>query len=148
MLLKFEVKGLAAPQGSKRGAVRGKTKTGAPKVVLIESAAGLKVWRENVAAAAEVAAGPAWTTVDGPVICRLLVFLPKPKSTKFGDYPAGPPDVDKLQRAIGDALTKSKVITDDARIVQWVAGKRWAPGGQPFAAIQLDHYPIPGTVPA
>lgn len=142
MLLKFEVKGLAAPQGSKRGAIRGTTAAGKPKVVMIESAAGLKAWRENVTAAAEVAAGPLWEPVDGPVICKLLVFLPRPARSKFGDYPAGPPDVDKLQRAIGDALTKSKVITDDARIVQWVAGKRWAPaGGQPFAAVQLDHYP-------
>jgi crossover junction endodeoxyribonuclease RusA len=144
VLLKFEVKGTAAPQGSKRGAVRGRTKTGKPKVVMIESAAGLAAWRADVAAAAEVAAGPYWEPLDGPLLCRLLVFLPKPKTTKFGDYPAGPPDVDKLQRAIGDALTKSKVITDDARIVQWVAGKRWAPGPQPFAAVALDHYPPRG----
>lgn len=142
MLLKFEVKGVAAPQGSKRGAVRGKTKAGKPKVIMIESAAGLAAWRADVAAAAEVAAGPYWEPLDSPLLCRLLVFLPRPAKTKFTDYPAGPPDVDKLQRAIGDALTKSKVITDDARIVQWVAGKRWAPAGQPaFAAVALDHYP-------
>lgn len=142
MLLKFEVKGIAAPQGSKRGAVRGKTKAGKPKVVMIESAAGLKAWRENVAAAAEVAAGPFWIPVDTPVLARLLVFLPRPKTTRFTDYPAGPPDVDKLQRAIGDALKTAGILTDDARIVQWVAGKRWAPaGGQPFAAVAIDHYP-------
>ena len=55
---------------------------------------------------------------------------------------ASPPDVDKLQRAVGDALKKARILTDDSRIVQWIAGKRWAPpGAPPFAAIQLDHYP-------
>lgn len=36
------------------------------------------------------------------------------------------PDLDKLQRALGDALTQSGVLRDDALIVTWVARKSWA----------------------
>ena len=36
------------------------------------------------------------------------------------------PDLDKLQRALGDALTQAGTIRDDARIVVWHAVKRWA----------------------
>jgi crossover junction endodeoxyribonuclease RusA len=142
VLLKFEVKGAAVPQGSKAGVIRGKTKTGKPKVVMVDSAKDLDPWRDQVAAAAQLAAGHEWIPLDGPVVIWLAVYLPKPPSTRFRDYPAGPPDVDKLQRAIGDALKKARILTDDSRIVQWIAGKRWAaPGTPPFAAIQLDHYP-------
>jgi crossover junction endodeoxyribonuclease RusA len=145
-LLKFEVKGLAVPQGSKAGVIRGKTKKGTPKVVMIDSATGLDAWRAQVVSAAQLAAGHEWTPVDAPVMCQLWVFLPRPKATRFREYPAGPPDVDKLQRAIGDALKMAKILTDDARIVQWIAGKRWAPPGQiPFAAIKLGYMPPPIT---
>jgi hypothetical protein len=79
----------------------------------------------------------------GPAPAMQAAGIPAPpKNHEISRLPSRPPDVDKLQRAIGDALTKSKVITDDARIVQWVAGKRWAPPGLPaFAAVQLDYYP-------
>lgn len=36
------------------------------------------------------------------------------------------PDLDKLCRALGDALTQSGVLRDDALIVEWVARKQWA----------------------
>jgi Holliday junction resolvase RusA-like endonuclease len=142
VLLKFEVKGTAVPQGSKAGVIRGKTAKGAPKVVMVDSSKDLDKWRDQVSAAAQLAAGLDWPPIDGPVIVWLAVYLQKPKATRFREYPAGPPDVDKLQRAVGDALKKARIITDDSRIVQWIAGKRWAPPGQPpFAAIQLDYYP-------
>jgi len=36
-------------------------------------------------------------------------------------------DLDKLQRATGDAIEISGLIKDDAQIIQWVAGKRFVP---------------------
>ena len=36
------------------------------------------------------------------------------------------PDLDKLCRALGDALTKAGVLRDDALIAEWVARKQWA----------------------
>ena len=42
------------------------------------------------------------------------------------DFPIGPPDLDKLVRAIGDAMKGAGVYTDDSRIVEWNVSKRWA----------------------
>lgn len=114
------IHGTPATQGSKKAFIRGK------KVVLVEMDAKLPDWRAAVTKAAKAAAGPRWESWDGPVSVRGVIRLPRPKTSKFGDHAAGPPDLDKLQRAIGDALTKSKVITDDARIVHWDIRKAWA----------------------
>lgn len=40
-------------------------------------------------------------------------------------YKASVPDLDKLQRAVGDALTQAGVLRDDALIVEWSAIKLW-----------------------
>lgn len=112
--------GAPATQGSKKAFIRGK------KAVLVEMDPKLPAWRAAVEAAAQQAAGPGWATIDGPVSIAGEIRLRKPDTTKFRGAPAGPPDLDKLQRAIGDALTKSGVIKDDARIVHWDIRKVWA----------------------
>lgn len=118
--LRIVAHGAPATQGSKKGFIRGR------KVVLVEMDEKLPAWREAVEAAARQAAGPGWETIDGGVSISGEVRLRKPATTKFPEAPAGAPDLDKLQRAIGDALTKSKVIKDDARIVHWDIRKVWA----------------------
>lgn len=118
--LRIVAHGAPATQGSKKGFIRGR------KVVLVEMDEKLPAWRSAVEAAARLAAGPAWETIDGAVSIKGEIRLRKPKTTKYPNQPAGPPDTDKLQRAIGDALTKSRVITDDARIVHWDIRKVWA----------------------
>lgn len=125
MELTFFVEGKAAAQGSKRHVGRG---------VMIEMSKNLPAWRQAVTRAARAAHqnGP---PIDGPVTVALTVYFPKPRTTKFKTYPAGPPDLDKLQRAVGDALTASGVITDDARIVHWDPWKKWAPEGTPPGAL-------------
>lgn len=142
-MLKFEVRGGAIPQGSKI-----RTKHG-----MREAAAGLKAWRSSIVTAAQWAASleappPSFRfpPMDGPLMITFTAFLPKPKGTRFRDYPAGPPDLDKLQRAVGDSLKIAGVITDDARIVQWIAGKRWAPV-EPFIAVRIDTFPPTGKTP-
>jgi len=112
--------GAPATQGSKKGFIRGR------KVVMVEMDEKLPGWRAAVEAAARLAAGPKWETIDGAVSVSGEIQLLKPRTTKYPDYPAGPPDLDKLQRAIGDALTNSRVIADDARICHWNVRKVWA----------------------
>lgn len=119
-LLCFLIHGHPATQGSKKAFKRGK------KIVLVEMDPKLPEWRAAVTKAAKDAAGPDWKPWDGPISVRGVIRLPAPRKSKFGEWPAGPPDLDKLQRAIGDALTNSKVITDDARIVHWDIRKTWA----------------------
>jgi len=109
--------GSPAAQGSKKHVGRG---------VMVEMDKKLPAWRKAVEAAARAAAGPSWEPINGAVKIAGEIRLRKPATTKYPDHPAGPPDTDKLQRAIGDALTKSQVITDDARIVHWDIKKVWA----------------------
>lgn len=123
--LSFFVPGKAAAQGSKKHVGRG---------VMVETSKDLLPWRAAIARAAR----DAYTgvhAIDGPVSVALTVYIQKPRTTKFKRYPAGPKDLDKLQRACGDALTASGVIQDDARIVHWDAWKLWATEETPPGAL-------------
>ena len=120
MSLPVTVEGAPATQGSKKAFKRGK------KIVLVEMDTKLPAWRLAVETAAREAAGDHWKPLNGPLSIHGTIHLPKPRTTKYKTHPLGPPDLDKLQRAIGDALTKSEVITDDARIVHWNIRKAWA----------------------
>ena len=88
----------------------------------------LDQWRLKVAHAAEAAAQDAgWEPrYDGPVAVTAAFFLPRPKSAKKRLVPHVKPDLDKLIRAVGDALAPYKqpgVLKDDSRIVTWRATK-------------------------
>jgi hypothetical protein len=69
---------------------------------------------------------PAWAPVPGPVaVAATFVFL-RPADPINVDYPLGyEGDLDKLQRNLGDALQRSRVIADDRQITDWVARKRF-----------------------
>lgn len=126
--LSFHVAGNPATQGSKRHVGGGR---------MIEMDKKLPAWRAAVVDAAFRAAGPGRVALDGALSCELTVFLPRPAKSRFGEYPAGPPDLDKLCRAVGDALTVAGVIADDARIVSWVARKCWAVDGATGAEVTI-----------
>lgn len=133
--LRIVANGNPAAQGSKKAFQRGR------KIVLVEMSNHLPQWRATVEAAARLAAGPDWEPIDAAVSIGGEIRLQKPRTTKYPDYPAGAPDLDKLQRAIGDALTKSGVIKDDARIIHWCIRKVWA--DQP--GLDIDISEIGGT---
>lgn len=124
-MLTFFVEGKAAAQGSKKHVGRG---------VMVEMSKDLPAWRKAVTEAARDAhqGKPA---IDGPVSVALTVYVAKPKSTRFKAYPAGPADLDKYQRAVGDSLEKARVITNDSRIVHWDPWKRWADEHTPPGAL-------------
>lgn len=112
------VPGLPAPQGSKRHVGNG---------VMVESSARVKPWRQDVREAA-LADG---TRVTGPVSVDLLFMMPRPKSAKAGQAADKRPDLDKLVRAVLDALTSAGTFEDDARVIDLHARKRLtAPGEQ------------------
>lgn len=120
------VDGVPAPQGSKRHVGRG---------VLVESSKRLKPWRQHVTN--EIRATHP-NRLDGALVCRLCFYMPRPKAHyRAGRYagelkPLAPvfsskrPDVDKLTRAVLDALTMSGAIGDDAQISRLTAEKRYA----------------------
>lgn len=130
MTVSFYVLGNAAPQGSMKSVGKGR---------LISSSKFLPAWRKLIVEAAQAKHGYDWEPMDGALGVIVEFYLPRPKTTKYKQFPAGTPDLDKLQRALGDALTIAGTIKDDARIVDWSAKKRWAIGCEPGAAITVFH---------
>lgn len=124
---KFIVPGPAAPQGSKR-AIKLR---GSGRVVLVESSAKVKPYRAVVALAARDAWGR--PPSGNAVYVRVAFTFLRPKSHYTGrgairsgapDFP-GKPDIDKLCRALLDALT-GVVYADDAQVVLLEATKQYA----------------------
>ena len=106
-VLSFAVYGLPAPQGSKSGTMRG------GKIILQESSAGVDPWREAVRKVSVLAikdwtkrTGRPWAAINEAVLVTVAITMPP--STKDTReklvWCHKTPDLDKLQRAIGDAL--------------------------------------------
>jgi Holliday junction resolvase RusA-like endonuclease len=125
----FIVYGLPVPQGSKR-IFRG-------NVVDMQSER-LRTWRQDVAGAAKEAMVGTSPYAE-PVDVRLTFWLPRPQA-HFGTgrnsdklkpsaplAPAKMPDLDKLCRAVLDAMTHI-VWNDDAQVVGLTAAKLYADG--------------------
>lgn len=120
--IRFTVPGKPIPQGSKRGFV-----AGSRAVVVDVNPQSLGAWRSAVAvAAAEAAAG---SQVEGAVEVDVVFRFTPPLSVRRA-YPSVRPDLDKLVRALLDALTASGVIRDDGQVVDLIARERYgdAPG--------------------
>lgn len=109
--------GTPIPQGSKTAYVRG------GRAVLVEANKKLPDWRKAVIeAASEAFSGELF---DKPVKVDITFFMPRPAKPKWLQYPASKPDLDKLVRAVFDALT-GIVWVDDALAVEVTARKLWA----------------------
>ena len=95
--------------------------------MLVEASPGLKEWRSTVTLAAkkEMMNGVLFQPFQDAVRVAMVFYLPKPKSVKRV-YPTVPPDVDKLVRAVLDAITDAHVWKDDSQVVEVVAHKRYA----------------------
>lgn len=133
--LSFVVHGIPAPQGSKRHVGHG---------VMVESSKAVGPWREAVRAECQRAIEAGGTPVmDGPVHVQLRFWLPRPKG-HFGTgrnggvlrgsaplWPAGKPDLDKLERAALDGLTAGGAWRDDSQVVVVTAIKVYADAHPP-----------------
>lgn len=122
-MIEFDVMGVPAPQGSKRHVGRG---------IMVEQSKGLQPWRDSVTAQARLAArlhGRESEPMDGPLVLEVAFKFPMPKSRRKAvrergwGWKVSAPDLDKLVRGVGDALTHSGLIADDARLVRVVATK-------------------------
>jgi crossover junction endodeoxyribonuclease RusA len=125
------VPGSPAAQGSKayKGhRVSGKTGKLAP--VLAEQSRAVGPWRETVATFARQARGPA-PLLDCALVLRLEFILPRPVGTPRRSTPPAVrrPDLDKMQRAVFDALS-GVIFRDDSLVVDVHAVKRIAEIGE------------------
>lgn len=77
---------------------------------------------------------PAWAPVGGAVAVEASFWFERPKSAVDPDFPLGyEGDLDKLQRNLGDALQRSRIIADDRQIADWAARKRFVGPDHPLA---------------
>ena len=101
---------------------------------LFEANARLKAWRKEAAVHLDQHIGTwfgAWEPFDGPLHVDVTFYLPRGR-TVTRELPSVKPDLDKLQRALGDILTIAGIITDDARVTRWSPRKRY---GEPSTVI-------------
>lgn len=116
--LYFTAFGTPRPQGSKRYVGNGR---------FIE-ASDVKPWRKAIAEAvnrAWVASGDNSSFTE-PVIVWATFYMPRPKSVKRL-LPAVAPDLDKMCRGLGDAISIDiPALADDSLIVRWIATKLYA----------------------
>lgn len=111
---------------------------------MVESSKAVKPWRVDVAWAAREAF---LTPFDGPVRLELGFVMPRPKSAPKRSTPAAVkrPDLDKLVRAVMDAVT-GVVVVDDSQVVHLVATKRIAEIGEP-SGVELTAYECAAVQP-
>ena len=131
MRLQVTIPGVPVPQGSKMpwGG---------------EANPHVRAWRETVARAArELMPDGPW---PGPVSVKVTFVFPRPKAHfRSGKYAhevkltapkwhTSTPDLDKLQRALGDAF-KGVVLRDDSQVAVWEVQKLY--GLQPCAQVEV-----------
>lgn len=135
----FFVPGEPITEGSTRAFASGQR-----VVVTHDRGRELDAWRIKVAKAAQEAAREAgWEPRhDGPVVVTVSFLLPRPKSVpRTRRLPHVKPDLDKLIRAVGDALAPYKqdgVLKDDSRIVTWRASKDYADCYKPGVLVYVS----------
>ena len=117
--------GTPIPQGSK---VAGKAANG--RIFIRDANPGLKAWRDNVAQAV-------WRTMNerefiidplkGPVQLHVWFYFEKPKSNRtYRPTSRQVGDLDKLLRAVCDAITDAGGYDDDSQVVSISGEKLWA----------------------
>lgn len=126
------VSGRPAPQGSKRLLAHG---------ALVESSKQVKPWRADVRQAVLDAGHPGFPA-GTPVHVLLEFVMPRPAATPKRRTPAAVkrPDIDKLARAVLDALSSAGAWHDDSQVTSLTATKRLAELGEtPGCRITVSH---------
>lgn len=102
-------------------------------------------WRAHAADLARAARGAA-PIFDEAIRVSMLVMRVRPKG-HFGvkglkasapSYPTSKPDLDKLQRSLGDALN-GVLWRDDAQISSWNVARRWAGEAGILVTVEPEH---------
>ena len=120
MFIDLTVEGNPVPQGSFRHVGNGRIISANPK---------LNTWRQTIAE--QIATQTSHRLIDAPIRLQLVFTLPRPKSvsTSLRPLPTVKPDLDKLIRAVMDAISLERycqVIKDDSLVTDIHAAKRYA----------------------
>ena len=119
MFLELIVEGSPVPQGSFRHIGNGRIISANPK---------LNTWRQTIAD--QIAQQTHHRLIDARIRLELVFTLPRPKSVpiKRRSVPTTKPDLDKLTRAVMDAISLERycqIIKDDSLVTDLHAVKRY-----------------------
>ena len=133
--MKIYIAGEPVPQGSKNAYKRGTA------ILLVESNKRLPEWRKALIRAlqAELGKEPPFATA---VTVDATFYLTRAKTNKKAAV-TQKPDLDKLARALGDALTIAGILKDDSYIVEWNLKKLFAEFEVP--GVELEIRPFNST---
>lgn len=122
-ILSVFVPGHPAPQGSKRHVGGG---------VMVESSKKVKPWRSDVRSMLLDGEGNPRARFDDAVHVHLEFIMPRPVSAPKRSTPPAikKPDLDKLTRAVFDAIGSAGVWRDDSQVVGAIVAKRIAEIGE------------------
>jgi Holliday junction resolvase RusA-like endonuclease len=127
------VRGVPQPKGSTRAF----NIPGLKAPVVTSANPNLKHWQIAVANAVS---RECYQVLEGPIRVTAKFQLPRPASRKKALYHQTKPDLDKLIRAINDAMTKI-AYKDDSQVVSIGASKRYCMGDElPGVNIQLESF--------
>lgn len=142
LVLAFTVMGEARPQGSTKTITRPvfdpvtrqprQHPNGAPMmrtIITHSNRTSLMQWRQDIRRAVHLHAPQLQNAlVHGPVACVAVFHRTRPPSvSKKKLFPTTAPDLDKLLRAVGDALEKT-VVLNDAQIKGWISWELFTEG--------------------
>lgn len=126
----FRVLGQPVAQGSMRERVVRRRKVGQRSRFLVHADPRLSVWRDTIAKSAR-AHGVQELAAPTPVAVSCTFYLPKLGAGRLCPVPVHKRDLDKLLRAVLDAL-KSIAWTDDGQVTEFgTVRKRWADAANP-----------------
>ena len=144
--IEFAVQGLPVPKGSTRSfALKDKAGNYTGRTVTTSTAKNLAAWENLIRDRAQKAYEKLWANdlglendepLQGPVSVFLAFHLPKPKSAPKTKrtWPTKRPDIDKLVRAVLDAITHT-IIHDDSQVVSLTATKDF---GSPGVSVRVE----------
>jgi crossover junction endodeoxyribonuclease RusA len=134
------VPGRPIPQGSTKAYLP----KGHSRPIVTADNTKTKPWRADIQAHTRAVVGPHILIPTAPVELALVFVMPRRAAEPKRNTPphTRKPDLDKLIRAVLDALT-GIVFTDDAQVVQVYASKRTAAiGEQPGVEIRGRQQPV------
>jgi crossover junction endodeoxyribonuclease RusA len=142
MTVQFTVYGIPIPQGSTKAFIP----KGWNRAIITSDNKKTKPWRQEIAGTARDAMqglSPAGRAI--PISVRCCFYFDKPKSVKKSvNGKTTKPDVDKLARAVLDALT-GITFDDDSQVTELYVMKRF--GSPARAVIAVSEVTIPPSQP-
>jgi crossover junction endodeoxyribonuclease RusA len=131
----FEVVGVPQPQGNKT-VFNGHVVEGRRPAAREAFAS----WRGAVTDAARATCAEHGPMPAGPLHLSLTFWMPKPASARKAEVWCWKrPDIDKLERAVLDALEQSGLIGNDSQVVSVAARKPYAIDRAPGVQVSITH---------